>query len=336
MHEEDKLDTQENGYINRETSSPVIMLRSELAQEIISRRSGFVENWALPIFLMILVTIFAGSWFVHYPDSINATATINAESGPMRITSPKDAILKKLLVKDGQLVKRNSIICWLESATDHKQVITLLTQVDKAIDFLGKNNKLEATKAISQSFDSLGDIQPAYQEFLNKSSQSKDSYKGHLQTLRYTLTEWMKNYTIVAPLEGKVSFSSPINEGKYLSNGSLLGFIIPNNDNYYAEASITQNNLAKIDTGMIVQLKLDAYPYQDWGMLKGKVNSISKVLNQGAFTITINLTPDLTTTDNKNITLRNGLTAEATIISKDVRLFHKFYHSFISSTSLDK
>lgn len=41
--------------------------RSKLAQEIISQKPGFIERWALLIFIEILLLVLAASWFIKYP-----------------------------------------------------------------------------------------------------------------------------------------------------------------------------------------------------------------------------------------------------------------------------
>jgi multidrug resistance efflux pump len=325
---------------NGRSDLPAITLRSELAQEIISRRAGFVENWSLPIFLLILISIFGSAWFIRYPDAINARATLLAENAPMRMVVQKEATIFKLFLKDGQEIKRGDVVGWMESSADHQNVLTLLAQTTKAIDLLDQNKFSEALNVINANLNNLGEIQQAYQQFLLaeryiKSNATKIILQEQLLLLKSKLVDWVKHYVIIAPVEGQLSFNGNIHEGRYLPLGSLIGYVIPKKSNYYAEALLPQASFGRLDIGQKVQLKLDAYPYEEWGALNGKVNYISSVLTQGGFLITIKLDPDFISNNNKKILVKNGLGAQAMIITKDVRLLQKLYSGFIKNTSMD-
>ncbi len=233
-------------------------LRSEMAQEIISRQPGFLEKWSLLVFLAILLLIFSGTWFVHYPDVVTTRAIILAENAPKEIIVRQEGLLTKLIVKNGQLVKRNDVIGWIE------------------------------------------------------------------------------NTELRAPIDGKLSFNIPVHENKYLKPGTLLGYVIPYNANYYAEIVLPQNNFAKMDTGLHVQLRLDAYPYAEWGFLDGTIAYIADVPSDAGFLATIRLNNSLMTNDKKKLSVKNGLRAQAMIVTKDMRLLQRFYYGFVKSTSIDK
>lgn len=56
-------------------------LRSKAARELISQKNDFMTKWALPLFLLVLLVFFACTWFVKYPDTIKAEATIFTQHG---------------------------------------------------------------------------------------------------------------------------------------------------------------------------------------------------------------------------------------------------------------
>src|SRR5690625_2357002 len=89
--------------------------RSEEVQDIISERPGFWGRWALPIFLIILLLIVAGTWFIRYPDTIKATATLKAINGPRAIVPLQEGKLIRLFVQNGDTVSKEDAIGWIES-----------------------------------------------------------------------------------------------------------------------------------------------------------------------------------------------------------------------------
>ena len=111
----------------------------------------------------------------------------------------------------------------------------------------------------------------------------------------------------------------------FVEQGKLLGFINPPGSKYYVHGYLPQKNLGKVDTGMKVQLRFNAYPYEETGYVKGKLFYISKIASENGFLATIQLENGLETNLKKNIQYKNGLTAEAVIITKDVRLLERLY-----------
>ena len=53
-------------------------LRSDAVRELISRRPGFIERRGLSLLLVFLLALFGAAWFIRYPDTIAAYATITA------------------------------------------------------------------------------------------------------------------------------------------------------------------------------------------------------------------------------------------------------------------
>ncbi|MGF7078477.1 HlyD family efflux transporter periplasmic adaptor subunit [Mucilaginibacter sp. UYCu711] len=258
MQEEQFDEEDEKVFLASTSLSAKHTLRSEMAQEIISRQPGFLEKWSLLVFLAILVLIFSGTWFVHYPDVVTTRAIILAENAPKEIIVRQEGQLTKLIIKNGQPVKRNDVIGRIE------------------------------------------------------------------------------NTELRAPIDGKLSFNIPVHENSYLKAGTLLAYVIPENANYYAQIVLPQNNFAKMDTGLRVQLRLDAYPYEEWGFLDGTIAYIAGVPSDAGFLATIRLNNSLMTNDKKKLSVKNGLKAQAMIVTKDMRLLQRFYYGFVKSTSIDK
>jgi multidrug resistance efflux pump len=122
-------------------------------------------------------------------------------------------------------------------------------------------------------------------------------------------------------------------EGQYLKAG-IIGHVIPKSSLLYAEANLPQRNLGKIDTGLIVQLRLEAYPYQENGFIEGKIDYISDVYSNNGFLTTIKLTNGLVTNRGRKIPCKSGLNAQAVIITKNLRLADKLFSDFLRPISV--
>jgi len=81
-----------------------------------------------------------------------------------------------------------------------------------------------------------------------------------------------------------------------------------------------------------VQLRFDAYPYQEFGFVSGRLSYISKIPSDSGFLANIELPEGLTTNYKMPLQYRNGLRAQALIITRDARLPERLYHSLIKVT----
>jgi HlyD family secretion protein len=137
-------------------------------------------------------------------------------------------------------------------------------------------------------------------------------------------------------MAGKIALTENVKQGDYLKPGTRLAYITPVNNKYFIETILPQNNFGKLDTGLRVQIRFEAYPFEEWGFVNGTINYISNTSTGNGFMATIRLDNGLTTNNQKKLTYRGGLRAQALIITKDMRLLQKFYYGFVKSTSVNK
>ena len=163
-------------------------------------------------------------------------------------------------------------------------------------------------------------------------SQQKITFEQALQTLKSSVDNWIRTYTIQASLAGTIFFTLPLQQNKFVEQGKLLGYINPPDSKFYIEFNLPQNNLGKVDTGMQVQLRFDAYPCQEFGFVKGKLDYISKISSDSGFYATVHLNNGLETNFKNDIQYKNGLKAEAIIITKNMRLLQRLYYSVVKAT----
>lgn len=165
-------------------------------------------------------------------------------------------------------------------------------------------------------------------------SQETGVFQQALQSLKSIIDDWKKKFILQAPVEGKIVFIIPLQENQYLSQEKLLGYINPNGSEFYAEANLPQANFGKVDIGLNVQLRFDAYPYQEIGFVEGTLNYISNVASDSGFLTTIRLSKGLITNNNRSIPYKNGLKAQAIIITKNMRLFQRLWYDINKSASV--
>lgn len=420
--------------------------RSESIQEIINRKPGFAEKWALPLFIIIFVSLIGFTWFIHYPDIIEARGKLAAFNGPKEIIPQQSGRLIKLFVQNDQHVNQGDMIGWIESTADPSEIIKLSNQLDSCIKLLQSGSPEKVSTIISEQANQLGDIQSSYQTFmialqqfndylvngfflrkkvkiiydirslnkvdsslqkqkvltvedttlsqnsfnsneqlykenvisldeyrtqkmkllskrmaipqintslLSNETQKREKYKeleqlDHdvmqqtslfqqaLQTFKSVVDDWILKYTIKAPFNGNVMFTRPLQQNQYIQQGKILGYINPVDSKYYVEIQLPQNNIGKVDTGMQVQLRFDAYPFEEVGYVSGKLDYISKIASDSGFLATVRLDNGLLTNLKNSISYKGGLSANAIVITKNMRLLNRIYSSMVKATSVGK
>jgi HlyD family secretion protein len=167
-------------------------------------------------------------------------------------------------------------------------------------------------------------------------AQQKIIFEQALQTLKSSVDDWMHKYTIQSPIDGTIFFTLPLQQNKFIEAGKLLGYINPPDSKFYVEVYLPQNNFGKVDTGMQVQLRFNAYPYQEVGFVKGRLDYISPIATDSGFLASVHLNNGLTTNLKNNIQYKNGLRAQAIVITKNMRLLQRLYYNIVKATSPGK
>lgn len=417
----------------------IVSQRSEMMEEIVSGRPGFLICWGNMVFLLVLILIGIACWFIKYPDTIQAPAKLTSINSPKPIVSLINGKLVKLNMAETQQVSKGQVLGYIESTANHDQVLLLASNLDSIQNLV--NN--EVTGQIKFFFvgtpTQLGELQSGYQIFsqawlslnnyleggfylkkhamllndkssleklnrnlieqmklqeqdlelvqktfdanqslkdekvisdfdyrleqsklINKklslpqikatiiSNQSQQAEKEKeilelenniyqqrliflqsLNTFKSQVEDWKHKYVLTAPIEGKVAFASFVQENQQLEAGKPICFINPAESQYYAEVTIPQANFGKVSLGQSVLLKLDSYPFQEYGFIAGEIEAINHIPDEKGYVAKVNLPMGLTTTYKKQVQYREGLKANAEIITKDLRLLERFYFNLV-------
>lgn len=157
-----------------------------------------------------------------------------------------------------------------------------------------------------------------------------------IHKLKSEVDQWVRQYSVQAPADGAVVLGLPIQVNQYIEQNKVIGYINPTDSKFYAEIRMSQANFGKVDTGMKVQLRLAAYPYQESGYLRGKVDYISDIAVDSGFLGTVRLVDGMKTNQSTKIHFRSGLKGDALIITRDLRLLERIYYAIVKSTTVSK
>ena len=98
--------------------------------------------------------------------------------------------------------------------------------------------------------------------------------------LQTELRLWEEKYVIKAPTNGKLDYLGFWRENLMVKEGVELFTILPQHGEIMGEAYIPAIGAGKVKVGQLVNVKLNDYPYDEFGLLCGKVVSISPLMNK--------------------------------------------------------
>jgi HlyD family secretion protein len=135
----------------------------------------------------------------------------------------------------------------------------------------------------------------------------------------------LKQRFLYAPVDGVVSSFNIANIGEVVQPGQTIAEIAPQNAPLVLSASLPNQEAGFVKTGMPVQVKLDAYPYQDYGVVTGKVVSISPDAKPderlgAVYRVEVALQRNYVSANHQTVRFKAGETAAADIIIRRRRI----------------
>lgn len=160
----------------------------------------------------------------------------------------------------------------------------------------------------------------------NEVAQYERNLSQYRQQLLNQINQWKEKYLLASPIHGKITFINYWSANQRVKTGERLASVIPNEAmQVIGRASIPSSGFGKVETGQTVNVKLNGYPYMEFGVLKGRIKSISAVPDgQNGYIAEIMFPSGLTTTYQKDLNLIQQMDGTAEIITKDQRLIQRY------------
>lgn len=223
-----------------------------------------------------------------------------------------EGLYKKGVIATQEMEKQRLI--YLQSQKNYQNLLSSISQLKSSINELNRSSK--ATK-INESKEFVVLERNVIQSFYQ---------------LKKAIKDWDLHYVFRSSINGKVSFMQIWSVNQVINSGDNMFAIIPSNENgYIGKVKAVAQNSGKIKIGQDVNIRLANYPDRQFGVLKGKVKSISLTPDkEGNLLIDISLPKGLTTSYKKEIQFQQEMSGNADIITEDLRLIERLLYQFKS------
>lgn len=213
---------------------------------------------------------------------------------------------------------------YLQSEKNVKNISSQLSQIQSSINDLNKNS---------------GSIR------INETKDNINLFRNVMQSysqLKKAINDWELAYVLYSSFKGQVSFMQIWVENQTVKAGDEVFSIVPvDNHSYVGKVKAPILNSGKIKINQDVNIRLTNFPDREFGVIRGKVKSISMVPDrEGNLLIDVSLPNGIETSYEKKILFQQEMSGTADIITEDLRLverlLYQFRDVFNQSTSSNK
>jgi hemolysin D len=200
--------------------------------------------------------------------------------------------------------------------SDIKQAKLRLQEQQSSYQSLQQTGQLTLLKSQEQ----LRDLQSQITAMRSQTAQSG----SQVTSLKLQLGQRI----LRSPVDGTI-FALPVSKpGSVVQVGQMVAQIAPKNTAFILKAQMPSQQSGFLKKGMPVKIKFDAYPFQDYGVLKGHVNWISpdskiqenNQIKTEIYELEVTLEHPYIQSGTKRIELTPGQTATAEVIIRQRRI----------------
>ena len=257
--------------------------------EVVLQQAKF---WAEAItWTLIGGTTFALGWLAlaKTEEIVIAQGKLEPKSGVIEVQMPLEGITKRILVKEGDRVKKGQILIQLDTEVSEANQISLLKTLEINQQILDSLKYLAEEGAASK-------IQ--YLQQANKVQDIKTKIKENEVKIKYQ--------KIASPVNGIVFDMQPKGPGYVARTSQPVLKVVPL-DKLQAEVEINSSDIGFINIGKRTDISIDSFPSSDFGVIEGKIIRIgSDALPPDPRLSKGYRFPAIIKLDNQNLELKSG------------------------------
>ena len=311
----------------------------------------FPTDSASAIYNMLPKEISLGELSTNYFGFLNALKQI-ADYQDNHVYDQQTTAFKKLLLQQQKVltVSRNRAKIGMEGQKlyqrfyDRDSALLLNRAISKAefevtkIKVVTSKDQYQSTlRDIANAEEQLSQTESKIQEIAILKTEKERQLHLDLLTAYTDFTErikaWKQKYLFISPFNGRVQFLKFWNNNQFIQAGDPVFTIVPKQEKLYGQVILPAVGAGKVKIGQEVIVKLEDYPYLEYGSVKGKVSSISLTTNaiktaQGeaeTYLVTISFPDELKTNYGTKLDVKYEVKGSADIITNDRRLIQRFF-----------
>lgn len=154
--------------------------------------------------------------------------------------------------------------------------------------------------------------------------QQQNAWQQAFENLTAQIALWKQKYLLEAPINGVVSFTAFWSKNQSVREGDRVMTIIPEDQGkIIGKINLPVQGAGKVTLGQKVNIKIDNFPYLEYGMIKGVVRNISLVPDNKEYIVEVDLPDGLKTYYEIEIPFKQEMQGTAEILTDERRLLER-------------
>ncbi|MFO7924089.1 MAG: HlyD family efflux transporter periplasmic adaptor subunit [Bacteroidales bacterium] len=209
------------------------------------------------------------------------------------------------------------------SSAEFEQAQTLLLNKHKDLEN-ARLNLSDAGITIARLERNIADTMLEKEE---KQQKLNTSLINSFRQLESSLSLWKNKYLLIAPASGTLNYLSVWSNLQEVKEGESVFSIVPENmGELHARIILPFRRAGKVRPGQRVNIKLEGYPYMEFGMVRGYIKSVSGGPLDNGFPAVIALTNGAVTTFGHELEVVRELPGTAEISTDEMSLLERLFN----------
>jgi multidrug resistance efflux pump len=332
-----------------------------LVSEHLQRMPSLFARGLVYLIVLLLAVSIAFSLIGKMDIVVECPAVAQAVSHEMRVLSDRTGYLENIFVAEGQAVAKGAPLFQIRSRERLQQRAEVsrikLEQAKSALNSLLSDIAFW-TNEVKRSSQELQDLEGLYRNGivsgkdvtdarsrqekaeteLTKLRAQRDISQNEIRILDKEISENVSESekTIVAESAGVILELFFRNKGDYVRESDLLCTIVPADAPLYVDVRVANKDIAFIEKGMAIKFKFDAFPYKEYGFLRGRVSSISAAAVEDktlgyVYMVQGDMDAAFYDIKGKHYDVKPGMTAVAELVTERKTIFAMLFKKFKSA-----
>ena len=203
-----------------------------------------------------------------------------------------------------------------------------------------QNLRKEAASIQMQIADSENQLAQLSVEKREKERQLQLELLSSFHDLTDNIKSWESKYVLKAPFNGKLEFLNFWVEDQFVQAGEDMFSVVPEETTIIGQMLLPANGAGKVKIGDEVIIKLDNYPFREFGSIDGVVKYISLITGEyqegnnkiNTYLVSVDMPEGLTSNYGEVLDFKYEIEGVGEIIVKKRRLIERLFDNLKSRT----
>lgn len=152
-----------------------------------------------------------------------------------------------------------------------------------------------------------------------------------IKRLQSEIETWKTTYVLTAPISGILDIPSTTKVKQYLSQETTIALILAQQNSIIGKLALQMKGSGKVKIGNKVIIKLDGYPYQEYGFVRGTIADKPAVPRKGTYDVEVALSDGLKTSRGRVLVFEEQVEGTAEIITDSRSLLRRVFDQLLTA-----